>query len=113
MSAPDEPVAGPAEDMSVAITELIQAYEEQADGEHGDTTFNLEVRLVNGTLYSLPYCDHGVGTIVLMDDLEVPPRPRVIQMRHVTEVAIDPACKSVIVRPLSADRLTVERKDGE
>jgi hypothetical protein len=105
-----EPTRTPTEDMSLAVHELIQAYEEE-HSESGDTAFNLEVRLADGTLYSLPYCDHGVGTIVLMDDMETPPRPRVIQMRHVTEVSIDQTCKSTIVRPLAAAQLTLSKEE--
>lgn len=110
MSTPTTDPLTPEEALSVTIHELIQAYEDERE-ESGDSTFNLEVRLSNGTMYSLPYCEHNVGSIVLMDDIVKPPRPRVIPMRHVTEVAIDPDCKSAIVRPLSDQQLTLSKQE--
>jgi hypothetical protein len=82
--------------MSVRLHELIEAVEDSGD-ESGDTAFNLEVRTVDGRFYSLPYCEHNYGSIVLMDDTLIPPRPRAIAMRHVVEMAIAPTLESKVV----------------
>lgn len=97
MSGEDEERLHPSVDLAFTIAELISAYEKE-HGESGDTGFNMEVYLVNGTRISLPYCDHGNGAITLMDDLQTPPRPRVIPLQHVVELSIDPTCKSEISR---------------
>ena len=97
----------PAVDFAETITELIESYEQECPSFDG--TFNMEVRLVDGTRMSLPYCQHGSGFITLMDDTVSPPRPRVIQSRHVTEVSIDATCRSTIERP-RVKILTKEQK---
>lgn len=82
----------PEDDYAVAIHEAIDAYEE---GEEG-SAFNLVVVFSSGRYHSLPYVEHSHGTIVLMDDTRQPPIPRVISMRSVAEVYVDPDCKSVV-----------------
>ncbi len=82
------------EALSLHLHDLIDAYESEAGESHGDTTFNLEVHIVGGFFHSLPYVDHSHGAVVLMNDLCVPPRPVVVSMTHIVQLAIDPEGKS-------------------
>jgi hypothetical protein len=81
--------------LSIRLHELIEAIEDAGD-DSGDTAFNLEIRTTSGRFYSLPYCEHDHGSIVLMDDTLTPPRPRAIAMRHVVEMAIAPTLNSKV-----------------
>lgn len=79
--------------LAVHINEMIEAYEAEDDS---DNAFHLEVCLADGRRFCLPYIEHTHGAIVLMDGGENGPgRPRILAMRHVVEVSLDPECRFV------------------
>ena len=79
--------------LAVHINEMIEAYEAEDDS---DNAFHLEVCLADGRRFCLPYIEHTHGAIVLMDGGENSPgRPRILAMRHVVEVSLDPECRFV------------------
>ena len=82
------------EALSLHLHDLIDAYEQESDQDHGDSTFNLEVHLTSGFYHSLPYVDHSHGAVVLMNDLCTPPRPVVVAMTHIVQFSISPDGKS-------------------
>lgn len=88
------------EALSIHIHDLIDVYEDESGD---DCLFNLVVHLDNGLYHSLPYCDHSIGAIVLLNDLFQPPRPLLVSLRHVVQVEIDPDCQSCYARPIVAE----------
>ena len=44
----------------------------------------------------LPYVEHSHGAVVLMDDSRPHPAPRIIAMRHIVEINLDPTCTTII-----------------
>ena len=81
------------EALAVHIGELIEAYEAE---DESDSSFHLEVCLVDGRRFCLPYVEHTHGAVVLMDGgKNGPGRPRIFAMRHIVEVSLDPDCRFV------------------
>ena len=79
--------------LAVHINEMIEAYEAEDDS---DSAFHLEVCLVDGRRFCLPYIEHTHGAVILMDDGDSGPgRPRIFAMRHIVEVSLDPECRTV------------------
>ena len=79
--------------LALHLTELIEAYEAEGGG---DTAFHLEVFTVDGRRHCLPYVEHSHGAVVLMDDSRPHPAPRIIAMRHIVEINLDPTCTTII-----------------
>ena len=91
----DESELTSEEMLALHLTELIEAYEKD-ENNGDDTAFHLEVFTVDGRRHCLPYLEHSHGGVVLMDDSRVPPRPRIIAMRHIVEMNIDPECTTIV-----------------
>ena len=86
----DESEMTAEEMMALHLMERIEAYETD------DASFHLEVFTVDGRRHCLPYVEHSHGAVVLMDDSRPHPAPRIIAMRHIVEINLDPPCTPIV-----------------
>lgn len=89
----DESEMTAEEMMALHLMELIEAYETD---NASDASFHLEVFTVDGRRHCLPYVEHSHGAVVLMDDSRPHSALRIIAMRHIVEINLDPTCTTIV-----------------